>query len=124
MTEKFQEREIPAEHLRWRLDPGALPFETTEDLMPLTEIIGQDRGVEAFRFGIDIDKPGYNIFVTGLDGSGRMATVKKLLEELTKKDCAPDDLCYVNCFKSPETPMLLRLKNGTGASFKKAVKSF
>ena len=115
--------EVPLENLRWRLDPAIFSFETTQDLEPLKEIIGQDRGVEAFRFGINIDKPGYNIFVTGTAGSGRMSTVEKLLEEMSKRDAAPDDLCYVNCFKNPETPSLLRLKAGQGDSFKKEVKN-
>ena len=114
--------EVPIEKLRWRLEPETLAFETTDDLQSLEEIIGQDRGVEAFRFGINIDKPGYNIFVTGMAGSGRKATVQKLLAEMSKKERVPDDLCYVNCFKNPETPVLIRLPGGTGADFKNDVK--
>ena len=53
-----------------------------------------------------------------------MSTVKKLLEEISKKDRVSDDLCYVNNFKNPEAPILLRLKGGTGVSFKKAINSF
>ena len=114
---------VTIENLRWRLDPATLSFETTQDLQPLKEIIGQKRGVEAFRFGIDMDKPGYNVFVTGTAGSGRMATVKRLLEEMSKKDRTPEDLCYVNCFKDPETPILIRLSGGTGNIFKRDVKT-
>lgn len=124
MTEKGTFPEVPIERLRWRPDPAQLSFETTDELQPLKNIIGQDRGVEAFRFGIHMDKPGYNVFVTGIPGSGRMSTVKKLLQELSKKDTVPDDLCYVNCFDNPETPLLLRLKGGSGAAFKKDVKGF
>ncbi|UCH19536.1 MAG: AAA family ATPase [Deltaproteobacteria bacterium] len=115
--------EVPVEKLRWRLDSAALPFETTQDLQPLKKIIGQERGVAAFRFGINIDKPGFNVFVTGVSGSGRMATVKKLLEEISKKERVPNDLCYVNNFKDPESPILIRLAGGTGAAFKKDVKN-
>ena len=82
MPRKKSHTRIPVEKLRWRLDLATLPFETTEDLEPLKEIIGQERGVEALRFGMRIDKPGYNVFVTGMAGSGRMSTVKKLLKEI------------------------------------------
>lgn len=123
MPQEKSSLQVPIEKLRWRLDPTGLAFETTQDLEPLKQIIGQDRGVAAFRFGINIDKPGYNVFVTGTAGSGRMATVKKLLEEMSKKDRVPDDLCYVNCFKNPESPILLYLKAGTGLAFKKDVKN-
>jgi lon-related putative ATP-dependent protease len=122
MPSKKSYKEVPVEKLRWRLDPATLPFETTDELKPLKEIIGQQRGVEAFQFGIGIDRPGYNVFVTGAAGSGRMSTVRKLLQEMSKKDHVPDDLCYVNCFKNPESPTLLRLKAGTGASFKKDIR--
>jgi hypothetical protein len=50
MPIKMADREVKAEALRWTLDPKKLTFETTDDLEPLTEIIGQKRGVDAFRF--------------------------------------------------------------------------
>ena len=116
--------EVPIEKLRWRLDPKTLPFETTDELDPLKEIIGQKRGVEALEFAIHMDKPGYNVFVTGVAGTGRLATVKTLLKKITKKEKVPDDLCYVNNFQNPEAPVLLRLKGGTGVEFKKDVQGF
>ncbi len=123
MTQDNSYPRIPVEDLRWRLDPSTLPFDTTQTLEPLKDILGQQRGVEAFRFGIDMDKPGYNVFVTGTAGSGRMATVKRLLEEMSKKEGSPEDLCYVNCFKDPESPVLIRLPGGAGSTFKRDVKS-
>jgi ATP-dependent Lon protease len=115
--------ELPVKQLRWRLDPDRLPFETTEEVEPLSDIIGQNRGVAAFRFGINMRKPGYNLFVTGPSGTGRLATVKRLLEELSDKERVPDDLCYVNNFKDPETPVLIRLQAGLGGVFKKDMKA-
>jgi len=124
MPRKNSYAEVPLENLRWRLDPATLPFKTTDDLKPLKEIIGQERAVEAFKFGMGIDRRGYNVFVTGRAGTGRMSTVRKLLQEISKKDRVPHDLCYVNNFKNPEAPILLRLKGGTGLSFKKDINSF
>ena len=125
MAKKESDKKVSVDKLRWRLDPAILPFETTEDLEPLKEIIGQKRGVEAFRFGIGMDKPGYNVFVTGIAGTGRMSTVRKLLEEISKKKATvPDDFCYVNNFKNPEAPILLRLETGMGRKFKKDVHNF
>ncbi len=125
MPENKPDKKVTIDKLRWRLDPATLPFETTEDLKPLQEIIGQKRGVEAFRFGMDINKKGYNVFVTGPVGTGRMSTVRKLLYEIAKKKgIVPDDLCYVNNFKNPEAPILLRLKAGMGQKFKKEIHDF
>ncbi len=117
--------EVPIKQLRWRIDPDSLPFTTTDDLKPLQEIMGQKRGVEAFRFAMNIDKPGYNVFVTGAPRTGRLEAVKKLLEELTQlQEEPPDDLCYVNNFKNPKEPILLRFKAGKGSSFKKDIHDF
>ncbi len=124
MPRKKKYPEVPIEKLRWRLDAKALPFKTTDELEPLKEIIGQKRGVEALQFAIHMNKPDYNVFVTGVAGTGRLATVKTLLRKITKRDGVPDDLCYVNNFQNPEAPILLRLKGGTGAEFKKDVQSF
>ncbi|MBN2419885.1 MAG: AAA family ATPase [Deltaproteobacteria bacterium] len=122
MPRKKSGKEVAVKDLRWTLDPKKLSFKTTDELKPLSEIIGQKRGVEAFRFGAGIKKSGYNIFVTGPAGSGRLATVKKLLHEISADNgSVPDDLCYVNNFKKPEAPLLLKFKAGQGKKFKKDI---
>ncbi len=115
---------ISPEKLRWKLDPQTLPFETTEELDPLQEIIGQDRALEAFRFGLGVRKQGYHVFVTGSTGTGRMTTVLKILEEMAGKEAIPDDLCYVHNFKNYESPKLLRFKAGLGRQFRDDIHSF
>ena len=115
-------KEVPIDNLRWSLNPDSLQFKTTEDLKPLKDIIGQKRGVEAFRFGAGMNREGYNIFVTGIAGTGRLSTVRKLLHEISDKNGkTPDDLCYVNNFKNPEEPVLVRLKAGSGIRFQKEI---
>ena len=118
MPRKSSSPEIPVDDLRWQLDQSALSFKTTDDLEPLREIIGQKRGVEAFKFGMGIKKKGYNVFVTGVAGTGRMSTVKRLLEENCCESSVPDDLCYVNNFKNPEEPILFRFKSGQGLALR------
>src|SRR4030042_1806744 len=115
--------EVPVEQLRWRCDPDSLSSETTEDIEPCSEIIGQERGLEAIRVGIDINSIGYNIFVTGLAGTGRFTTIKCVLEEIDVKGKFPNDLCYVNNFKNPDMPRMLSLPAGQGNAFKKEMET-
>lgn len=115
--------EVPVEQLRWRCDPGSLSFETTEMIQPCNEIIGQERGLEAIRVGVDINSIGYNIFVTGLSGTGRFTTIKSVLEEIEVKGKIPNDLCYVNNFKNPDMPHMLSLPAGQGNAFKKEMET-
>ncbi|MEO0102266.1 MAG: ATP-binding protein, partial [candidate division WOR-3 bacterium] len=83
------------------------------------EIVGQDRAVAALRMGLEIESIGYNIYVTGPVGTGRTTTVRCLLEEIEKKKKTPDDKLYVNNFKDPDSPKLIRLPAGKGRRFKK-----
>ncbi|MBN2552840.1 MAG: AAA family ATPase, partial [Spirochaetales bacterium] len=56
--------------LRRTVDPGSLGLKSTENLDPLKGIIGQGRAVEALRFGLGIDKAGFNMYVSGPPGIG------------------------------------------------------
>jgi lon-related putative ATP-dependent protease len=113
--------EVPLEKLRWRCDPAMIPFDTT-DVDPLCdEIIGQERALKSLQTGLDIRSLGYNIFITGMVGTGRTTTIKQLLENLEKGDTAPDDLLYVNNFKIPDEPTLIALPSGKGAPFAAAM---
>ncbi len=46
-------------------------FDTTKDLKPLKGIIGQDRAAKSLEFGLKMKKKGYNIYISGLSGTGR-----------------------------------------------------
>ena len=116
--------EVPVEKLRWRCDPESLPFKTTEEIQPCTEIIGQDRAVKAIRLGLEMDSLGYNIFITGLVGTGRTTAIKCLLEEIDKTGRIPEDLCFVNNFKDPDQARCISLPPGQGKVLKKDMDDF
>lgn len=119
MSQEPKYPEVPVEKLRWRCLPESLPFETTAEIKPCMEIIGQERALKAIRLGLELDSLGYNIFVVGLVGTGRNTTIKCLLEEIDKAGKIPDDLCYVSNFKDPDQPHCLCLPAGRGKAFKK-----
>jgi predicted ATP-dependent protease len=123
MRTKTQFAELPPEKLRLRIDPESIPFATTEECEPCAEIIGQERAIKAIQTGLDIKSLGYNIFITGLVGTGRTTTIKQLLERLEKKEKTPDDILYVNNFKNPDEPTLIMLPNGQGRMFKDGMDS-
>jgi lon-related putative ATP-dependent protease len=111
--------EVPVEKLRWRCSPEILPFETTDEIKPCLDIIGQERALKAIRLGLEVESLGYNIFVVGLIGTGRNTTIKCLLEEIDKGANIPDDICYVNNFKDPDQPKCIYLPAGQGRVLKK-----
>ncbi len=91
-----------------------LPFKTTNDLKPVRDVIGQDRAVEALKFGVEIGSEGYNLFVLGPSGYGRHSVVQNYLHRLAKTKPVPSDWCYVNNFVDSYKPRLLKLPPGTG----------
>lgn len=118
MSELKEKLRLRWEDLTWSFPEGEIVKGTTADLEPEAEIIGQDRAVKAIRLGLAIKSSGYNIYVAGVNGTGRTATVQKLLDEFNVQGPVPDDICYVNNFKNPDQPRLLMLKAGMGAKFK------
>ncbi|MEK6570575.1 MAG: ATP-binding protein, partial [Bacteroidota bacterium] len=111
-------REVPLKNLRWRCNPDSLGFETTSQVEPAKEIIGQDRAIRALRLGIGMRHFGYNIFVTGFSGTGRTTTIKRLLQEFAGRPTTLTDKCYVNNFRNPDAPIMLSLPAGKGCAFK------
>lgn len=109
--------QVPAEKLAWRCDPDTLGFETTEDIEPLKGIAGQERAVESINFGIDIDAPGYNLFLVGTPGTGRWHAVRTQIEERARTEPRPPDWCYVHNFDNPDEPVALCLPAGGGEEF-------
>ncbi|MGM0365480.1 MAG: AAA family ATPase [Actinomycetota bacterium] len=117
-------RELKHTELKATITEKEIDCETTEDLKPLDSIIGQERAVDALRFGLNIEDQGFNIFVSGLPGTGRTTGVKSFVNELAKKKSVPNDWCYVNNFKNSYEPKAIRLKPGDGKKFKQDMAKF
>ncbi len=115
--------ELSPEQLRRTFDPQALGIETTEHIEPLEGIIGQRRAVSALQFGLGIQELGFNIYVAGPPGIGKMTAVRSFLEELARQKETPPDWCYVNNFEDPYQPKALRLPPGWGTRFAQDIKN-
>ncbi len=100
-------------------DERLFTFETTEELPTLEGTIGQERALSAIDFGLNLDSSGFNIFLLGENGTGRMSTIKTVLEKQSLKMPVPSDWCYVYNFKDPDTPLAISLQAGMAAVFQK-----
>ncbi len=110
---------LPPEALLRRCDPALLPFRTTEELQDLEGILGQDRAIEAVRFGIGIRRKGYNLFALGAPGTGRHTLVRQSIQKQAATEPRPPDWCYVHNFAQPHKPRALRLPAGRGAALRR-----
>jgi len=64
----------------------AKDFKTTAEVPPLEEMVGQDRAVKATEFGLRIKRPGYNIFMTGLTGTGKSSYAQSIIQNYRQKN--------------------------------------
>jgi lon-related putative ATP-dependent protease len=122
--EERMEKELTFDRLRWSCDKRVFHFHTTEEISPLKEIIGQERAVKAFKFGLGIKNVGFNLFVAGRPGTGRETATKDFLEDFAQGKPVPPDLCYVNNFQNSYEPRIIRLPAGKGKVFKKDMENF
>jgi lon-related putative ATP-dependent protease len=106
------------EVLSHRCDPDQFDFETTADLEDLAEIIGQPRAVEAVRFGVGMEREGYNIFALGPEGTGKRSLVRQSFEARAALQPPPDEWCYVNNFEEPHRSRALRLPAGKAVTLR------
>lgn len=113
---------VPTSKLRWTCAPSALPFtSSTKELKPLNKIVGQSRAVEALELGARIRSQGYNIWASGVIGTGRMTTIRQILDDIKSETPTLYDFAYVHNFKQPDAPVLLRFAAGEGRVFKRMV---
>lgn len=104
------------------LSPGALKLHI--DLSELhipkeapkstSAILGQPRAQAALEFGIAMNMPGYNIFVMGEPGLGRLTMITQHLDALAGQLPPPPSYAYINNFDNPREPTALKLPAGQG----------
>jgi lon-related putative ATP-dependent protease len=94
-----------------------LKFNSTEELEDIDISIGQQRAVEAVKFGIRIAKNGYNIFAIAPSGTGKLTIIRQLIEHEASRKNSPSDWCYVNNFSQPAKPTAIKLMPGQGKIF-------
>jgi lon-related putative ATP-dependent protease len=114
---------LPPEKLRWHCDPARIPFETTAEVEPTVNDMGQDRAMRALRMGVELRASGYNLFVCGLSGTSRGGMIVRMVEEMHLETETAPDRCYVNNFKNADRPRLLTLPRGQANAFKKEMES-
>ncbi len=114
-------RELSADELAWRCPEAWIPWSSSSEVPPAETIVGQDRAVEAIAFGLEMGGLGFNVFVTGLSGTGRLTTIKQFLDRLAEDEAAPDDVCFVFNFRNPESPSVVHLVAGAGRRLQQAM---
>ncbi|MCG2633993.1 MAG: AAA family ATPase [Gammaproteobacteria bacterium] len=99
-------------------DTSQFEFETTAELPEVEEVLGQERAVEAVRFGVGMAREGYNMFALGGSSRDSHAIIQSYLEKHAAGRAVPDDWCYVHNFAQPAEPVALSFPAGRGCLFR------
>ncbi len=118
----FEKSKISFEKLKNYCNPDIFPYETTEGLKVERELIGQDRAMEALKYGLSMKRKGYNIYVSGLAGTGKNSYSYTVAKDFGEKKPSPSDWCYVYNFNKPNNPIAIRMETGEGREFKQSIK--
>jgi lon-related putative ATP-dependent protease len=108
---------LAPEQLRRTWPHNGLGFETTAQIPPLEGLVGQERAVEALRFGLGMTAPGYNLYVAGPSGTGKTSYTCALVHARAQTRSVPDDWVYVYNFDQPDEPIALPLPPGKAPVF-------
>ena len=65
--------------------PEELSFRTTAEIKPLEGVIGQERAVKAFDFGLAVKMKGYNIYMAGPSGTGKTTYARNISQNCSAK---------------------------------------
>ena len=114
-------RALTFAELRKICDPALFKFTSTAEIDPLDDVIGQERAVSAIQLGLNMHRPGYNLFVTGPEGSGKRTIVQDIVTRHAGSQTAPDDWCMVNNFDDAFRPKAICVPTGKAAQFAKSM---
>ncbi len=112
---------LDASSLHRDTDMTSLTFETTADLEPLAGETAQPRARDAVVFGMELDRPGYNLFVIGPPETRMQDVVRRIIETSLKDRKPPSDWVYVNNFKDPNKPIAIELPSGRAPQYHDAM---
>lgn len=116
--------ELNYKDLKMVCNPDQFNFETTEELDPINTGIGQDRGIRALEFGLNVDVKGYNLYIEGPSGVGKTMYARNYLNTISKKKKVPQDWCYIYNFDNPNEPIAVSLPAGGGKEFQDLMDHF
>lgn len=110
---------LKPEELYKRCETDFFKFNTTEDITKIEGTIGQEKALKSLDFGLSLTSKGFNIYALGESGTGKMRSIRTLLNEKAINENIPYDWCYVFNFKDPDAPMAVSLEPGVGVVFQK-----
>lgn len=124
INDVIKKTKLDWQQVRWNCDARKLPFETTQEIEVVSDIIGQKDALDALEYSVESRAFGQNAFVRGLHGTGRLEMISAYLKKSNPQVQEKHEHCYVANFSQPDRPRLITLKAGDAKFFKRWMKKF
>ena len=114
---------LTADELRHHATNDEVQQPDNSTIPPISTIIGQDRAVKALQFGLGIQGQGFNIFISGEDGTGKTSAAQRFLDQIAENQEVPSDWVYVNNFQDNYRPCKIAFPPGQARTFRQDMKN-
>lgn len=112
-------KKLSFEEARWVCADSHIDFfKESSDIPTTEEVVGQSRAMSALDLGLKLRHPGFNVYVAGIVGTGRLSTIRRALKQMKPETEPAPDRCYVYNFVDASRPVLLTFTRGQGKVFK------
>lgn len=122
--EEMKVQPLTAGQLHRKSDLSALTFATTAELEPVEGLVRQARALDTIRFGMQVAKDSFNLFVIGPEGRPDAAGGEGA-SYCSRRRCRPgwhpSDWIYVNNFGNAKRPIAIWLPARRAPPFQAAM---
>ena len=112
---------LPTTSLKLQISQTDYSILTDSTKLRVTHILGQKRAQSALNFGVAMQNPGYNIYVMGEPGTGRLSMITNHLTPISHQQETPPAYAYVENFENSREPVAIELPAGQAQAFCKDI---
>ncbi len=112
---------LPPDALKLKINPNDYSIVTAAKNIKTNKILGQERAQSALDFGVAMQNPGYNIYVMGEPGTGRLSMITNHLTPISQQQETPPSYAYVENFENNREPIAIELPAGQAQVFCKDI---
>ncbi|MFP4010768.1 MAG: Lon protease family protein, partial [Spirochaetaceae bacterium] len=115
----YGEREIGGRHVRFGITGEEIS--SLQDEAEAFRVFGQPRALEALHMGLEMRGKGYNVFVTGMPGTGKRTAVTRIIRSYRGDLSRLRDIAFVYNFRNPDRPQVLYFRPGESRAFRQTL---
>ena len=114
------ERRLSPEHVSFAITADEI--QSVDDGRSSFDVIGQPRAQRALRMALEMRGKGYNVFVTGMSGTGKRTAIRNIIEEYAANTDRLHDIACVYNFENPDRPRILYFPPGEAREFRQSLR--